>query len=121
MTIVTEVYTGLFQREGAPFLGRDVLALPSPVFELRGTKLRELQPLWRSSLGCTLRLDGRQEGRRMAAGHERSGSYPFSFGRVTTALWDKYEGHQQVSEVEVQDRPGCTRVSSRLLLHTKTP
>lgn len=37
----------------------------------------------------------------MADSRGREGHYAFSFDRVSAALWDKYEGHQQVESVEV--------------------
>ena len=41
----------------------------------------------------------------MADTRGREGHYAFSFDRVTAALWDKYEVHQQVESVEVLFQP----------------
>ena len=41
----------------------------------------------------------------MADTRGREGHYAFSFDRVTAALWDKYEGHEQVESVEVVFQP----------------
>ncbi|KAJ1495725.1 PRELI-like family-domain-containing protein [Baffinella frigidus] len=51
----------------------------------------------------------------MADSRGREGHYAFSFDRVSAALWDKYEGHQQVESVEVLER----RVDEDDRLHSR--